>query len=281
MDQQSDQYAARLEIEYPEALNRLTTLLRPLWAIPIIVVVALLSGASASSSEAEAGGLGIVGGLFLATVLMIVFRQRYPRWWFEFAREFARLNTRIWAYLTLMTDQYPSTEDQQTVALELDYPMVEREPLAATRQVGAGDPALDHHCRALPVCRHRRSDLVGRDPDHRQLPQAALRLRGRLLKSGAQSAVIRAPAADRPLPAVQPEVGARVGTGRRLRAPGEPGAECSAGQSSIVGRVSRLEHLAPRPDHPHALRPGVARLPDPGSGVGTARTGREASSQPP
>ena len=127
MDQQSGQYAARLEIEYPEALNRLTTLLRPLWAIPIIVVVALLSGMSAGSSEAQAGSLGIAGGLFLATVLMIVFRQRYPRWWFDFAREFTRLNTRIWAYLTLMTDQYPSTEDQQTVALELDYPMVEED----------------------------------------------------------------------------------------------------------------------------------------------------------
>ena len=214
---------------------------------------------------------------------MIVFRQRYPRWWFDFAREFTRLNTRIWAYLTLMTDQYPSTEDQQTVALELDYPMVE-EDLNRWLPLVKWALAIPHWIIiavlfpfvAIAVLISWVAILItGSYP--RPLFDFVLGYS----RCGAQSAVIRVPAADRPLPAVQPEVGARVGTGRRLRVPGEPGAECSAGQSSIVGRVSRLEHLAPRPNDPHALRPGVARLPDPGSGVGTASTGREASSQPP
>ena len=65
---------------------------------------------------------GIAGGLFAATVLMILFRQRYPRWWFNFALEFARFTARVWAYIALLTDRYPSTEDEQAVHLDLDYP---------------------------------------------------------------------------------------------------------------------------------------------------------------
>ncbi len=103
-------YAARLEIDYPERLDRLTTFFRPIWIIPIAIVASLLSGA-------------LVG----ATVLMIVFRQRYPRWWFDFARESTRFLTRIGAYAGLLTDQYPSTVDAQSVHLEVDYPDVERD----------------------------------------------------------------------------------------------------------------------------------------------------------
>jgi hypothetical protein len=71
---------------------------------------------------------GISGGLFLATLLMIVFRQRYPRWWFDFAVELTRFSTRVWAYLALLTDQYPSTVEEQSVHLQIDYPeLVERD----------------------------------------------------------------------------------------------------------------------------------------------------------
>jgi hypothetical protein len=72
-------------------------------------------------------GGGIAGGLAIATALMIVFRQRYPRWWFDFARELARFGARVGAYLALLTDRYPSTVEEQTVHLELDYPDVERD----------------------------------------------------------------------------------------------------------------------------------------------------------
>jgi hypothetical protein len=58
-------------------------------------------------------------------MLMIVFRQRYPRWWFDFAREFARFGMRVGAYLALLTDEYPSTTDEQSVHVEIDYPDVE------------------------------------------------------------------------------------------------------------------------------------------------------------
>jgi hypothetical protein len=63
----------------------------------------------------------------IATALMIVFRQRYPRWWFDFARELVRFSARIGAYLLLLTDQYPSTVDEQSVHLEIDYPDAKRD----------------------------------------------------------------------------------------------------------------------------------------------------------
>ena len=98
-------YPARLEIDYPEQLDRLSSFFRIIWIIPIAVILALLT--NAGSVEKRQNGLGIHAGLALATALMIVFRQRYPRWWFDFARELTRLATRIWTYFFLLTDQYP------------------------------------------------------------------------------------------------------------------------------------------------------------------------------
>ena len=73
-----------------------------------------------------AGG-GIAGGLAVATALMIVFRMRYPRWWFDFAREVTRFTGRVTAYMALLTDQYPSTIEEQSVHIEIDYPDVEQD----------------------------------------------------------------------------------------------------------------------------------------------------------
>jgi hypothetical protein len=135
---ESQPYAARLDIDYPEKLDRFTTVFRLIWIIPIAIILAILSSTSSATtkvvtatgevvSEVTSTGGGIAGGLFLATMLMIVFRQRYPRWWFDFAREFARFGTRVGAYLVLLTDQYPSTVDEQSVHLEIDYPNVEQD----------------------------------------------------------------------------------------------------------------------------------------------------------
>ena len=109
MTTQSQSYAARLEIDYPETLDRFTTFFRILWVIPVIIVVSLLGDA-----------------LWVATMLMIVFRVKYPRWWFDFARELTRFGARVGAYFALLTDLYPSTTDEQAVHLELDYPDVEQ-----------------------------------------------------------------------------------------------------------------------------------------------------------
>jgi hypothetical protein len=133
-------YAARLEIDYPEKLDRLTTFFRLLWIIPIAIIIGLISGAGETVTYTvtlnEAGQVvaktrdvagGLVSGLAVATALMIIFRQRYPRWWFDFAREITRFGYRVGAYFCLLTDQYPSTVEEQAVHLELDYPDVEQD----------------------------------------------------------------------------------------------------------------------------------------------------------
>ncbi|MCH8066229.1 MAG: DUF4389 domain-containing protein [Chloroflexi bacterium] len=117
MTAQPESYPARLEVDYPEQLNRLTTLLRIIWIIPILVILVLLTG----------GEEGVAAGLTIATALMIVVRQRYPRWWFDFARELTRFEGRLTAYLAFLTDQYPSTVDEQSVHIEIDYPDVEQD----------------------------------------------------------------------------------------------------------------------------------------------------------
>jgi hypothetical protein len=122
-------YPARLEIDYPTELDRVTTFFRLLWVIPIGIVLALLTQGGDSTTvitengeEIITSGGGIVAGLFLATVLMIVFRQKYPRWWFDFGKELSRFSTRVGAYIALLTDRYPSTDEEQDVHLDLDYP---------------------------------------------------------------------------------------------------------------------------------------------------------------
>lgn len=134
----TEAYPARLEIDYPEKLDRVTTFFRILWIIPIAIVLGFLSATANSTVTVvnEAGevlarttrsGGGIVFGLFVATLLLIVFRERYPRWWFDFALEFQRFSARVGAYAALLTDRYPATEEEQSVHLELDYPDVRRD----------------------------------------------------------------------------------------------------------------------------------------------------------
>ncbi len=134
----STEYAARLEVDYPEQLDRLTTFFRLIWIIPIAIILGLITGAGQTVTNTivlnEAGEVvritretvgGLVSGLSTATALMIIFRQRYPRWWFDFSRELARFGARVSAYAALLTDRYPSTVEEQSVHLEIDYPDVE------------------------------------------------------------------------------------------------------------------------------------------------------------
>ena len=133
----SPEYPARLQVDYPAKLDKLTTLLRPFWIIPIAIILGLISGAGETVTNTiylnEAGDVvkkvqdtsgGLAMGLASATALMILFVQRYPRWWFDFARELTRFGARVGAYGALLTDQYPSTVEEQSVHLEIDYPDV-------------------------------------------------------------------------------------------------------------------------------------------------------------
>ncbi len=138
MNANPNKYAARLEVDYPEKLDRLTTFFRFIWIIPIGVILGLIAGAGQTVTNTvilnEAGEVmrttretigGLASGLFAATALMIIFRQRYPRWWFDFSREVTRFGARVSAYAALLTDRYPSTVEEQSVHLEIDYPDVE------------------------------------------------------------------------------------------------------------------------------------------------------------
>src|SRR5262245_12109679 len=121
-------YPARLEVEYVDQHNRVTTLFRIVLFIPIAIVYGVLTAGATTTSYDDTGHAvtstsgGIASGLFFATLLMILFRQRYPRWWFDFALELARFGARIGAYVVLLTDQYPSTVEKQAVHLDIDYP---------------------------------------------------------------------------------------------------------------------------------------------------------------
>ena len=125
-------YAVRLDIDYPERLDRLTTAFRIILAIPIFILAATLGDTTFTFARDAGGGgaqAGAVGGgaLVVPVVLMILFRQKYPRWWFDWNLEFTRFGTRIGAYVGLLTDRYPSTDEEQTVHLDIDYPDVPRD----------------------------------------------------------------------------------------------------------------------------------------------------------
>lgn len=121
------EFPARLDIDYPDRdLNRLTTLFRPFTVIPIAIVLALVSGPSVQENgthyQFASGGI-----VFLATVLMLLFRQKYPRWWFDWNLALLKFGTRVSAYLALLRDEYPSTDAEQAVHIEIAYPDATRE----------------------------------------------------------------------------------------------------------------------------------------------------------
>jgi hypothetical protein len=121
-----DAYPVQFSVEYPDrSLNRLTTFFRIFVAIPILIVAATLGHEGVSYANSQQGWQTAGGGgtlLFIAPLLMILFRQKYPRWWFDWNLEVARFFNRIGVYLALMDDTYPSTDEHQSVSLEFPYP---------------------------------------------------------------------------------------------------------------------------------------------------------------
>jgi hypothetical protein len=121
-------YPVTFSVDYPDRdLNRLTSAFRIIVAIPIVIVLSLLTGQSVhyatSNGTNETATLAAGGGiLFLPLVLMILFRQKYPRWWFDWNLEVLRFSNRVSAYLALLDDHYPSTDEEQAVHLDLPYP---------------------------------------------------------------------------------------------------------------------------------------------------------------
>lgn len=111
-------------VDYPDRpLNRLTTGLRFLWIIPIGVIACLLGSGSLSFEGMGYSWSWAVGGiLFLPVLLMVLFRQKYPRWWFDWNLNLTRFLMRVAAYAELLRDEYPSTDEEQAVHLDFAYP---------------------------------------------------------------------------------------------------------------------------------------------------------------
>ena len=110
MAQATIDYPIQYSVDYPDQpLNRFNTLFRPIFLLPIAIILAAING----------------GNLYFATTLMILFRRKYPRWWFDFMVALARFEARFGAYLLLLRDEYPSTDEEQAVHLEIPYPSVE------------------------------------------------------------------------------------------------------------------------------------------------------------
>jgi uncharacterized protein DUF4389 len=124
----NDAYPVRFAMEYPDRqLNRVATAFRIFAAIPIVIVLTSLGGPGGDwwgdggrrTTTIAVGGSGL---LFIPPLLMIVFRQKYPRWWYDWNLELLRFSNRVGVYLALMDDRYPSSDEQQGVRLEAPYP---------------------------------------------------------------------------------------------------------------------------------------------------------------
>ena len=121
-------HPVEFDVDYPtRQLDRVSTFLRPVFAIPILVVLAALGGPALGAGR-DGGGLFLIGlasGLIvIPPLLTIVFREKYPRWWFDFNLAFLRFDNRVMSYLLLLRDEFPSTDEEQSVHLQVPYPDV-------------------------------------------------------------------------------------------------------------------------------------------------------------
>jgi hypothetical protein len=120
-------YPVTFAVDYPDReLSRLSTFFRIFAAIPILILAATITGFSSNyhgagdvTTTIVVGGVGL---LFLPVLLMILFREKYPRWWFDWNLNLQRFSARIGVYLALMDDRYPSTDEEQSVHLDYPYP---------------------------------------------------------------------------------------------------------------------------------------------------------------
>mgnify|MGYP005631873945 FL=1 len=119
-------YPATLTIDYPENANRITVLFRLFLIIPILIILVLLSyhGAGSNQFPDESYWVGI---LVIPTLLMIIFRQKYPKWWFDWNEQLIKFSFRIMSYILLLQHEYPSTDEDQGIHIKINYPNVKTE----------------------------------------------------------------------------------------------------------------------------------------------------------
>jgi hypothetical protein len=124
-----ESYPLTYSVEYPDReLDRVSSALRIFWVIPIAIVLVAVDHEAIGGWGPRPATLVTAGGIIgLGPLLMILFRKKYPRWWFDWNRELLRFGARVNTYFALMNDEYPSTDEQQWVNLEIEYPNVEED----------------------------------------------------------------------------------------------------------------------------------------------------------
>jgi hypothetical protein len=117
-------YPVQFDVDFPaRSLDRLTTAFRIIVAIPILVLLGALTNDTVQGDHHTTFTLASGAGLlFLPILLMLLFRQKYPRWWFDWNLNVLRFSNRVTAYLALLDDHYPSTDEEQSVHLDFAYP---------------------------------------------------------------------------------------------------------------------------------------------------------------
>jgi hypothetical protein len=120
------------DVDYPDRdLNRLTTAFRIFTVIPILIVLGSITGYSEQWNTGAGGTTTVVvtgtGLLFIPPLLLILFREKYPRWWFDWNLQLMRFSNRIGVYAALMDDRYPSSDEEQSVHLDFPYPDAKRD----------------------------------------------------------------------------------------------------------------------------------------------------------
>ncbi len=126
---QNNKYPVTLDIDYSDKSDRLTAFFRLILVIPILIVLGLLVDSNAAAEgkdymDERTWGFGII---FLPTLLLILFRQKYPKWWYNFNVELTKFCTRVVTYLFLLRDEYPSTDEKQSVHINIPYPNVKED----------------------------------------------------------------------------------------------------------------------------------------------------------
>jgi len=125
MVESSNSYPVNLSIDYPDReLNRFTTFFRLFIIIPIAIILVLLTGPVEKEDATHEQHFEHItyGFVVLPTLLMLLFRHKYPRWWFDWNVALFKFCTRVWTYFALLRDEYPSTDEEQAVHIEIPYP---------------------------------------------------------------------------------------------------------------------------------------------------------------
>jgi hypothetical protein len=121
----SNQIETQIDVTLTER-NRVTALFRIILVVPMAIFLAAFTP---SVADLESGDLNsLYAGFFALPVgLAIVFRQVYPSYLLAFNEALLSLQTRVNAYVVLLTDEYPSIEENDVVSVT--FPEVDAKAL--------------------------------------------------------------------------------------------------------------------------------------------------------